>query len=338
LLDLRRRAFLSLIGGAASWPLAARAQQPAPVIGFLGPATSAAFVSFLRGFRRGLAEAGFVEGRNVAIEYRWADNQTDRLPSLAADLVSRPVAVLVAGSATAAALAAKGATESIPIVFTVGADPVKFGLVASMNRPGGNVTGVSFLANALVAKHLELLQDLALKDLAPKDLAPAATVIGVLANPNNPNAAFDIKDVQTAAAALGRQVHVAYATGERELDAAVSGITGAGAAALLVAPDALFITARARLAALAVQHHLPTIVSNRLYVEDGGLLSYGASIEDAYRQAGVYCGRILKGEKPADLPVMQPTKFELVINLKTAKALGLEVPPTLLARADEVIE
>jgi putative ABC transport system substrate-binding protein len=328
LLDLRRRAFLSLIGGAASWPLAARAQQPAPVIGFLGPATSAAFVSFLRGFRRGLTEAGFVEGRNVAIEYRWADNQTDRLPSLAADLVSRPVAVLVAGSATAAALAAKGATQTIPIVFTVGADPVKFGLVASMNRPGGNVTGVSFLANALVAKHLELLQD----------LAPAATVVGVLANPNNPNAGSDIKDVQMAAAALGRQVHVAYATGERELDAAVNGIAGAGAAALLIAPDALFITVRARLASLAVRHHLPTIVSNRLYVEDGGLLSYGASIEDAYRQAGVYCGRILKGEKPADLPVVQPTKFELVINLKTAKALGLDVPPTLLARADEVIE
>jgi putative ABC transport system substrate-binding protein len=328
LLDLRRRAFLSLIGGAASWPLAARAQQPAPVIGFLGPATSAAFGSFLHGFRRGLAEAGFVEGRNVAIEYRWADNQTDRLPALAAELVSRPVAVLVAGSATAAALAAKAATQTIPIVFTVGADPVKFGLVASMNRPGGNVTGVSFLANALVAKHLELLQD----------LVPAATVIGVLANPNNPNAGSDIKDVQTAAAALGRQVHVANATSERELDAAVNGIAGASAAALLIAPDALFITARARLAALAVAHHLPTIVSNRLYVEDGGLLCYGASIGDAYRQAGVYCGRILKGERPADLPVVQPTKFELVINLKTAKALGLDVPPTLLARADEVIE
>jgi putative ABC transport system substrate-binding protein len=328
LLDLRRRAFLSLIGGAASWPLAARAQQPAPVIGFLGPATSAAFGSFLHGFRRGLAEAGFVEGRNVAIEYRWADNQTDRLPALAAELVSRPVAVLVAGSATAAALAAKAATQTIPIVFTVGADPVKFGLVASMNRPGGNVTGVSFLANALVAKHLELLQD----------LVPAATVIGVLANPNNPNAGSDIKDVQTAAAALGRQVHVANATSERELDAAVNGIAGASAAALLIAPDALFITARARLAALAVAHYLPTIVSNRLYVEDGGLLSYGASIDDAYRQAGVYCGRILKGERPADLPVVQPTKFELVINLKTAKALGLDVPPTLLARADEVIE
>jgi putative ABC transport system substrate-binding protein len=299
-----------------------------PVIGFLGPATSAAFGSFLGGFRRGLAEAGFVEGRNIAIEYRWADNQIDRLPALAADLVSRPVAVLVAGSATAAAIAAKAATQTIPIVFTVGADPVKFGLVASMNRPGGNVTGVSFLANALVAKHLELLQD----------LAPAATVIGVLANPNNPNAGSDIKDVQTAAAALGRQVHVAYATSERELDAAVNGIAGAGAAALLIAPDALFITARARLAALAVAHHLPTIVSNRLYVEDGGLLCYGASIDDAYRQAGIYCGRILKGERPADLPVVQPTKFELVINLKTAKALGLDVPPTLLARADEVIE
>jgi len=326
--DLRRRAFLSLLGGAASWPLSVRAQQPSPVIGFLGPASAPAFVPFLRGLRRGLAEAGFVEGRNIAIEYRWVDNQTDRLPALAADLVSRRVAVLVAGSATAAALAAKAATEAIPIVFTVGADPVKFGLVASMNRPGGNVTGVSFLANALVAKHLELLQD----------LVPAATVIGVLANPNNPNAGSDIKDVQTAAAALGRQVHVAYAASERDIDAAVSGMVGARAAALLVAPDALFIAARARLASLAVRHHLPTMVSNRLYVEDGGLLSYGASIEDAYREAGVYCGRILKGERPADLPILQPTKFELVINLKTAKALGLDVPPTLLARADEVIE
>jgi putative ABC transport system substrate-binding protein len=329
LLDLRRRAFLSLLGGAAAvWPLGVRAQQPSPVIGFLSPGSAAAFMPLLLGLRRGLADAGFVEGRNVTIDYRWADNQIDRLPALAAELVRRPVAVIITGSATAAALAAKGATETIPIVFTLGADPVKFGLVASMNRPGGNVTGVSFLANALVAKHLELLQD----------LAPAATVIGVLANPNNPNAGSDIKDVQTAAAGLGRQVHVAYATGERELDAAVSGIAGAGAAAVLVAPDALFITVRARLASLAVRHHLPTIVSNRLYVEDGGLLSYGASNEDAYRQAGVYCGRILKGERPADLPVLQPTKFELVINLKTAKALGLDVPPTLLARADEVIE
>jgi len=329
LLDLRRRAFLSLLGSAAAaWPLGIRAQQPSPVIGFLGPASAPAFVPFLRGLRRGLAEAGFVEGRNVAIEYRWADNQIDRLPALAADLVSRPVAVLVAGSATAAALAAKAATETIPIVFTVGGDPVKFGLVASMNRPGGNVTGVSFLANALVAKHLELLQD----------LVPAATVIGVLANPNNPNAGSDIKDVQTAAAALGRQVHVAYAASELDIDAAVSGIVGARAAALLIAPDALFIAARARLASLAVRHRLPTMVSNRLYVEDGALLSYGASIEDAYRQAGVYCGRILKGERPADLPILQPTKFEFVINLKTAKAIGLDIAPTILARADEVIE
>jgi putative ABC transport system substrate-binding protein len=331
---IRRREFITLLGGAAVAPLslwqrAVRAQPSAiPVIGFLGPASPAGWTSYLDGLRRGLGEAGFVEGRNIAIEYRWADNQIDRLPALAAELVRHPVAVIVTGSATAAALAAKAATTTIPVVFAVGADPVKFGLVASMNRPGGNVTGVSFLSNALVAKQLELLQE----------LVPAATVIGVLVNPNNPNAASDSRDVQVAAAALRRKVHLVHAGSERDLDAAFSSLVAARAAALLVFPDALFITARERLAVLAARHNLPAIYSNRLYPEAGGLISYGTSVMEGYRQAGVYAGRILKGAKPSDLPVVQSVKFELVINLNTAKALGLTVPMTLQARADEVIE
>jgi putative tryptophan/tyrosine transport system substrate-binding protein len=327
---MKRRAFLTLLGGAAcAYPLTARAQQGAmPVIGFLGPASSAGFATYLDGLRRGLGEVGFVEGRSIAIEYRWADNQVDRLPALAAELVRHPVAAIVTGSATAAALAAKSATSTIPVVFAVGSDPVKFGLVASMNLPGGNVTGVSFLSNELVPKHLELLQE----------LEPAATVIGVLVNPNNPNAVSDTADVQAAAAALRRKAHVVHAGSERDLDAAFSSFVGARAGALLVFPDALFISARERLATLAARHNLPAIYSNRQYPEAGGLMSYGASVTDAYRQAGVYAGRILKGAKPADLPVVQSVKFELVINLKAAKALGLTVPLTLQASADEVIE
>jgi putative ABC transport system substrate-binding protein len=323
---MRRRQFIAGLGSAAAWPVATWAQQPAiPVIGFLGPGSSA---PYLVGFRRGLAEAGFFEGRNVGIEYRWADNQIDRLPVLATELVRRPVAVIATGGATAAALAAKAATATIPIVFAIGADPVKFGLVASMSRPGGNVTGVSFLANVLVAKELELL----------KELVPTATVIGVLVNPNNPNAVSDIKDLEAAAAALGRQIHIANARNELEIDAAFGRIVEARAAALLIFPDILFTAERARLASLAVRHHLPSIYANRLYVEDGGLISYGTSQTEAYRQIGIYAGRILKGEKPSDLPVVQSVRFEMVINLKTAKALGLTVPLTLQASADEVIE
>jgi putative ABC transport system substrate-binding protein len=271
---------------------------------------------------------GFVEGRNVAVDYRWADNQLDRLPALAAELVVRRVAVIVTVSATAAALAAKAATSTIPIVFAIGADPVKFGLVASMNRPGGNATGVSFLANTLVAKQLQLLQG----------LSPSSRLIGVLVNPGNPNAASDRAMVEAAASSLRLQVRLVDTVHARDFDAAFDDLHRAQAAAVLVFPDALFTDARERLVDLAARHRLPALFSERTYVEAGGLISYGSSRIDAFRDAGIYAGRILRGENPADLPVMQPTKFELVINLKTAKALGLDLPPTLLALADEVIE
>jgi putative tryptophan/tyrosine transport system substrate-binding protein len=327
--QLRRREFVTLLGGATAWPLAARAQQPGmPVIGFLGPGLAGGNAPFLDGFRRGLSAAGFAEGRNVAVEYRWADNRPDRLAALAAELVARRVAVIVTAGATAAALAAKAATSTIPIVFTVGADAVKFGLVDSMNRPSGNVTGVSFLSNALVAKQLQLLQA----------LLPPSSVIGVFANPNNPNATPDTERTQAAAASLRLQVLVVNATTERDIDAAFDSLVRARAAALLVLPDTLFVDTRRRLVEIAAARKLPTIYSNRLYVEDGGLMSYGSNPTDAYREAGIYTGRILRGEKPSDLPVVQAVRFDLVINLKTAKALGLDLPPTLLAIADEVIE
>ena len=299
-----------------------------PVVGFLGPATAAGYVPHIKGFRQGLGETGFIEGTNVAVEYRWADNQLDRLPALATELARRPVAVLVTGGSSAAALAAKGATTTIPVVFAVGGDPVKIGLVASMNRPGGNVTGVSFLANVLVAKQLELL----------RTLVPGATAIGVLVNPNNPNAASDIAHVESAARSLGLRFDIVRAGTEPEFDAAFAALATQQAAALLVIPDALFTSARQQVAALAARHRLPTIYTTRLYPEAGGLVSYGTDITDALRQVGRYTGRILKGEKPAELPVVQPTKFELVINLATAKALGLAIPDRLLALADEVIE
>ena len=330
---LQRRHFIILLGGAAAWPIAVRAQQPAkestrPTIGFLGPASAAGLRVHVDGFRQGLGAAGFVEGRNIAIEYRWADNQLDRLPALAAELVDRRVAVIATGSATAAALAAKAATSTIPIVFTVGADPVKFGLVASMNRPGGNVTGVSFLANTLVAKQLQLLQG----------LSPASGVIGVLVNPGNPNAASDSAMVQAAATSLRLRVHVVHTVAERDLDAAFDDFRRVQATAVLVFPDALFIDVRGRLAELAIRDKLRVLYPDRTFVEAGGLMGYGSSRTDGYREAGMYVGRILRGEKPADLPVIQASKFELVINLKTAKVLGLDLPPTLLALADEVIE
>jgi putative ABC transport system substrate-binding protein len=327
---MRRRDFVALLGGAATaWPLAAGAQQAQPpTIGFLGPASADGYASFVEGFRQGLNAAGFVEGRNAAVEYRWADNQLDRLPELAAELVARRVAVIFTGGATAAVLAAKAATSSIPIVFAIGADPVKFGLVVSMNRPGNNVTGVSFLGNTLIAKQLQLLQG----------LLPASSVIGVLVNPSNPNAVPDSTQAQAAATSLRLKVHVVHTVAERDFDAAFDDLGRAQVSAVLVFPDALFTGARGRLAELATRHKLPVLYPDRSYAEAGGLMSYGSSRTDAFREAGIYVGRILRGEKPSELPVIQASKFELVINLKTARALGLEIPPTLLALADEVVE
>jgi putative tryptophan/tyrosine transport system substrate-binding protein len=327
---MRRRTFITLVGGAAAtWPLASRAQQAAtPAIGFLGAASADGYAFYLEGFRQGLSAAGFVEGRNVAIEYRWADNQLDRLPALAAELVARQVALIATGGATAAALAARAATSSIPIVFAIGADPVKVGLVASVNRPGGNVTGVSFLANTLVTKQLQLLQA----------LLPASGMIGALVNPGNPNAASDSAQVQAAATLLRLKVHVVNAVAERDLNAAFEDFSIARVTAVLVFPDALFSDMRGRLTGLAARHKLPVLYPDRSYVEVGGMMSYGSSRTDSFREAGIYAGRILRGEKPSDLPVVQASRFELVINLKAARALTLEIPPTLLALADEAIE
>jgi putative ABC transport system substrate-binding protein len=328
---MRRRDFITVVGGEAmTRPLTAHAQQGAtmPTVGFLGPATAAGFAPYIEGLRHGLGATGFVEGTNVAIEYRWADNQLDRLPALAADLVRRPVAVIVTGSATAAALAAKAATSTIPIVFAIGADPVKFDLVASMNRPGANVTGVTFLANTLVAKQLQLLQG----------LSPSTGAIGVLVNPGNPNTASDRGMAHAAAESLRLRLHVVEVVAEREFDAAFGDLRRVQASALLVFPDALFSDGRGRLVHLTTRYRLPALFPDRTYVEAGGLISYGTSRIDAYRDAGIYVGRILRGERPAELPVVQATRFELVINVKTANALGLNLTPTLLALADETIE
>jgi putative tryptophan/tyrosine transport system substrate-binding protein len=327
--QLKRRDFISVLGGAVAWPLAARAQQAAmPLVGFLGPASAAGYVPFLTAFREGLSASGYVEGRNVTIEYRWANDRYDLLPALATDLVNRRVSALATGGATAAALAAKNATTTIPVVFSIGADPVKFGLVASLNRPGGNVTGVSFLANALMAKRLEVLGE----------LLPGTDKFAVLINPSNPNAVSDTQDVLSAASALGRQVFVVKATEQRELDEVFNSLTRQQARALLVLPDALFTSRPQQLSILAAHHRLPAIYPNRLFSDAGGLMSYGTDQLEAYREAGRYVGRILKGERPSDLPVVQSTKFEFVINLKTARTLGIDIPAKLLAIADEVIE
>jgi putative tryptophan/tyrosine transport system substrate-binding protein len=327
---VKRREFMTLLGGAAAtWPLAAHAQQAKmPLIGFLATGTPSAWAPFVAAFREGLREAGYEDGRNVAIEFRWAEGQGGRLTALATDLASKQVSVIVSSAGIVAARAAKAASASIPIVFVMGGDPVKLGMVASLNRPAGNATGVSFLLNVLAAKRVGVL----------RELVPTAETIGLLVNPDNPNAEADTEDARAAARAFGQQAHVVHARSEGELDAAFASLVRERAAALFVASDVLFLNQRDRLATLAASHALPAIYDRRELAEAGGLISYGTNFAEAHRQVGVYVARILKGAAPADLPVMQATKFEMVINLKSAKALGLEVPTLLLAQADEVIE
>jgi putative tryptophan/tyrosine transport system substrate-binding protein len=325
---MKRREFVTLLGGAAAaWPLAARAQQPAmPVIGFVSSASAAGYQPLVTAFRQGLAEIGYVEGRNVTIEYRWAENQYDRPPDLAADLVRRQVDVIVAnGPAT---FPARIATTTIPIVFSAGYDPVELGLVSSLHRPGGNLTGASMLNLEVVPKRLQLLHE----------FVPAATVLALLVNPSNPNAASQTRDLQAAAHTLGLQSHILHASSDRDFDTTFAKLHELRAGALVIGADAFFNTRSAQLAALALRHAVPAAYQYREFTAAGGLMSYGGSITDAYRQAGIYAGRILKGEKAGELPIQRSTKLELFLNLKTAKALGLTVPLPLIGRADEVIE
>jgi putative ABC transport system substrate-binding protein len=325
---MRRREFMTLVGGAAAWPVATRAQQPAmPVVGFLHAAFPRGFTEAVVGFRQGLGEAGYVEGRNVAIEYRWAEGQYDRLPPLAADLVRRQVAVVFASSPPAAR-AVKAENSKLPIVFAMGEDPIKEGLVTSLSRPGGNVTGFSWFSNQLFGKRLALL----------KEIVPNAAVLALLVNPNNPNADPDTKEAQIAAGQLGRQLQVMTARTERDLETVFAAMVQRQVGAVAVGVDGAFLDWREQLVALAARRAIPAIYDRRQYPDSAGLMSYGASQVDSWRQGGVYVGRILKGEKPADMPVQQATKFELIINLKTAKGLGLTIPPSVLAIADEVIE
>jgi putative ABC transport system substrate-binding protein len=326
---MRRREVITLLGGAAAWPVAASAQQPAmPVIGFLYTTSPDAVADRLRAFRQGLKETGYVEGDNVTIVYRFAEGQNDRMPELAADLVRGRVAVIAAAN-TISALAAKAAATTIPIVFALNEDPVRLGLVGSLARPGGNLTGINFLAGELQAKRLELL----------RELVPGAARVAVLVNPTSrTNTETTLRDVQPAARAMGLQIQVVNASTSREIDAAFANLGRERPDALFVSPEAFFVSRRVQIAILAAQRSIPATYGSREYVEAGGLMSYGSNIADAWRQAGVYVGRVLKGAKPADLPVVQSTKFELVINHQTARSLGLTVPPSLLARADEVIE
>jgi putative ABC transport system substrate-binding protein len=328
---IRRREFISLLGGAAAWPLAARAQQAGklPTIGFLNPLSPEGVPNLVRSFRQGLRETGYVENENLAIEYGWAEGQFDRLPALAAGLVRREVAVIVATGGPLPALAAKAATKTIPIVFSIGEDPVRVGLVASLARPGGNLTGINFLTTELAAKRLGLL----------RELLPAAARVATLVNPANAGQAeITLKDVQFAARTVGLQVGVFNASTSREINAAFTDLVRDRHDALFIGNDAFFYSRRVQLAIQAARHVVPAISASREYTEAGGLMSYGTNFGDTFSQVGIYTGRILKGIKPADLPVMQSSKFELVINAETARALGLTVPDTLLARADEVIE
>jgi putative tryptophan/tyrosine transport system substrate-binding protein len=325
---MKRREFIAGMGSAAAWPAISLAQQRMPVIGFLHSLRDEPARQFTVPFRQGLGEVGYVEGRNVAIEYRFADGQYDRLPALAADLVRRQVAVIVTGGGVPSAVAATAATATIPIVFTSGLDPVQLGLVPNLNRPGGNVTGVSYFAVELGSKRLELL----------REIVGQFTIIALLVNPKNPNAPTNMRGFKAAAGAIGQQLIAVAASTEREVDAAFATVLQQHAGALIVASDPFFVSQRDQLVALAARHELPTIYELREFAVAGGLISYGTKILEVYRQGGIYAGRILNGEKPGDLPVMQPARLEMVINLKAAKALGLTVPETLLATADEVIQ
>jgi putative tryptophan/tyrosine transport system substrate-binding protein len=325
---MRRREFVGLLGGAAAWPLAARAQQPAmPMVGFLNPTSSKLYEFNAAAFRRGLQDTGFIEGENVRIEYRWGEGDYNRLSALAAELVALKVAVIGATGDVASARAARAATSTIPIVFTIGADPVKVGLVASYNRPGGNVTGISAITSQIGSKRIEVLYQ-----LAPR------SKVALLMNPNNPSAAMEQRDAEAAAKVLGQQSLVLNVASKDDFNAAFETFIREGADAIFVATDPMLLSQRDAIAAFAARQRVPAIHFERQYALGGGLISYGTSISGMYRQAGVYSGQILKGANPAEMPVMQPTKFELVINLKTAKALGIEVSPNLLAIADEVIE
>jgi putative ABC transport system substrate-binding protein len=326
---MRRRGFIMFLGGAAAWPLTGRAQQPAtPVIGFLGSESPDLWAARVRAFRQGLSETGYIEGQSVSIEYRWADGQNERLPALAADLVRRQVTVIAAPGSTSAALAAKAATTRIPIVFTVALDPVGLGLVPTLNRPGGNLTGASTLNVEVGPKRLELLHE----------LLPAARILALLINPTNPNAEIESRGLQTAARALGLQLQILHASSEHEFDSVFATMIQLRAGGLTIGADPFFTGRSEQLATLALGHAVPAIYQFHEFAAAGGLMSYGGSFTDSFHTAGIYAGRILKGEKPADLPIQQSTKVELILNLKTAKALGLTVPLSLLARADEVIE
>jgi putative ABC transport system substrate-binding protein len=327
---MRRRDVIASLAGAAAWPLAARGQPspPMPTIGFLNSSSPGPWQPFVSAFHKGLNETGYVEGRNIAVEYRWAEGHYDQLPKLAADLVRRNVAVIVSTGGHGPTFAATAATSTIPIVFTIGADPVKLGLVGSLNRPGGNVTGVGLFITQMASKRLGLLLE----------MVPKVETVAILLNPSNHGSADQLADAEQAARALNRRLHVLNAQNDAEIDAAFATMVEIRAGALLMGADPYLNGRREKVVALAARHSIPTIYEQREHAVAGGLMSYGTSLSDGYRQAGIYTGRILNGEKPADLPVMQAAKFEFVINLKTAKALGLDVPPTLSARADEVIE